>query len=288
MHAPRQHFRWLLVQSLPICFSALLSFAQTNRQPNPQSKFEPAALVSPLIGTANSGNTFPGAVLPFGMVAFSPEELLPAPGRGIPPGGYAYDATQVRGFSLTHLSGAGCSGSGDFLFMPVTADVKESPALDMRDPAYLSDLRHGNEHAAAGYYSVQLGNNVTVELSATERTGAARFTYPAGQPATLLIRSSDNESISTDSQVAIDPDRRTVTTLITKSSLSRTSTSLSLLMERGRTRPLSRKAIRPAGVRQSKAETRRMKAHRDAAPEPMSHLPTRRAMPSKCALESLM
>jgi predicted alpha-1,2-mannosidase len=210
MHAPRQHFRWLLVQSLPICFSALLSFAQTNLQPNPQSQFEPAALVNPLIGTANSGNTFPGAVLPFGMVAFSPEELLPAPGRGIPPGGYAYDATQVRGFSLTHLSGAGCSGSGDFLFMPVATEVTKSPALDMRDPAYLSDLRHGNEHAAAGYYGVQLGNNVTVELSATERTGAARFAYPAGQPATLLIRSSDNESISTDSQVAIDPDRRTV------------------------------------------------------------------------------
>ena len=34
----------------------------------------PAALVNPLIGTANGGNTFPGAVVPFGMVQFSPEE----------------------------------------------------------------------------------------------------------------------------------------------------------------------------------------------------------------------
>ena len=206
MQAPREHFRWLLLPALVICCGVVPGFAQPNPPPNP----DPAALVNPLIGTANSGNTFPGAVLPFGMVAFSPEELLPSPGRGVPPGGYAYNATQIRGFSLTHLSGAGCAGSGDFLFMPLTALVKESPALDIRDPAYLSELRHDNEHATAGYYSVQLGNNVQVELSATRRTGAARFTYPAGQTATLLIRSADNESISTDSHVTIDPQRHTV------------------------------------------------------------------------------
>lgn len=206
MPAPREHFRWWLLPALGAFCGVLPGSAQHNPQQNPG----PAALVNPLIGTANSGNTFPGAVLPFGMVAFSPEELLPGSGRGIPPGGYAYHATQVRGFSLTHLSGAGCAGSGDFLFMPLTADVKESPALDIRDPAYLSDLRHDNEHAAAGYYSVQLGNHVQVELSATPRTGAARFTYPAGQPATLLIRSSDNETFSTDSHVAIDPHQHTV------------------------------------------------------------------------------
>ena len=89
--------------------------------------------------------------------------------------------------------------------MPLAVDVNESPALDVRDPAYLSELRHENEHAEAGYYGVKLGNNVEVELSATQRTGAARFNYPAGQPATLLIRSADNETISTASQVTIDP-----------------------------------------------------------------------------------
>lgn len=206
MQPPREYFRWFLLPVLAISCFALRCLAQ----PSPQSEFEPAALVNPLIGTANSGNTFPGAVLPFGMVAFSPEELLPGPGRGVPPGGYAYSATQVRGFSLTHLSGAGCAGSGDFLFMPLTAAVKESPVRDVRDPAYLSELRHDSERAAAGYYSVQLENGVRVELSATPRTGAARFTFPAGQPATLLIRSADNETLSTDSHVSVDPKRRTV------------------------------------------------------------------------------
>lgn len=170
----------------------------------------PASWVNPLIGTANSGNTFPGAVLPFGMVAFSPEELRGDSGRGIPAGGYDYAANIVRGFSLTHLSGAGCAASGDFLFMPIAAEVRESPALDPRNPEYLSLFQHAGEDAAAGFYSVQLNNGVLVELTATPRTGAARFKFAPNQPATLLIRSSDNEAISTASQVSIDAPHQTV------------------------------------------------------------------------------
>ena len=104
--ARRERFGWLLLPVLSVCCIALPADAQ----PDPQANPGPAALVNPLIGTANSGNTFPGAVLPFGMVAFSPEELLPGPGRGIPPGGYAYSATQARGFSLTHHVGCGMRG----------------------------------------------------------------------------------------------------------------------------------------------------------------------------------
>jgi len=202
MRAPHRWLRRIQPLAWVIGCAAVAGLAQTHAGP--------AALVNPLIGTANSGNTFPGAVLPFGMVAFSPEEFLPGAERRIPAGGYAYDANEVRGFSLTHLSGAGCAGSGDFLFMPITAGVRESPALDIRDPEYVSGVRHEDEHAAAGYYSVRLKNGVLAELSATRRTGAARFTYPAGAAATLLIRSADNETLSTDSHVAIDPARRTV------------------------------------------------------------------------------
>ena len=35
---------------------------------------DPAALVNPLIGTTNGGNDYPGATLPLGMLAWSPEE----------------------------------------------------------------------------------------------------------------------------------------------------------------------------------------------------------------------
>ncbi len=53
---------------------------------------DPASEVNPFIGTTNGGNTYPGATMPFGMVAFSPEET-PLPGRAYPiaaPGGYEW------------------------------------------------------------------------------------------------------------------------------------------------------------------------------------------------------
>lgn len=169
-----------------------------------------ASFVDPLIGTAKEGHVFPGAVLPFGMLSWSPEELLPTGKHGFPAGGYAYAANQVRGFSLTHLSGAGCAASGDFLFMPITHGVVESPALSVKDPTYLSSLTHAREQAHAGFYGVQLQNGVLVELTATLRSGAGRFTWPHSAVATLLIRSSDNEADTTDSSVEIDPQQHTV------------------------------------------------------------------------------
>ena len=164
-----------------------------------------ASFVDPLIGTANEGYVFPGAVLPFGMVSWSPDELPPTGQHDSSPGGYTYAGKDVRGFSLTHLSGAGCGGSGDFIFMPITHGVVESPSLSVSDPAYLSDLSHDKEQARAGFYSVRLQNAVLVELTATLRTGVGRFTWPSGGDTTMLIRSSDNEVNSADSSVVIDP-----------------------------------------------------------------------------------
>jgi len=113
--------------------------------------------VDPLIGTANGGNTFPGAVVPFGMVQWSPETTRGDATRAAAPGGYAYDARRVRGFSLTHLSGTGCRGaSGDVPFMPHGGAVASSPAADLRDQVYAERFSHANETARAGSYRVVL------------------------------------------------------------------------------------------------------------------------------------
>src|SRR5215468_12270351 len=53
-----------------------------------------------------AGNTFPGAVAPFGMLEWSPDTL---PGTVNFAGGYTWSDSQLRGFSLTHLSGTGCA-----------------------------------------------------------------------------------------------------------------------------------------------------------------------------------
>jgi predicted alpha-1,2-mannosidase len=177
---------------------------------------DPAGLVNPLIGSANGGNTFPGAVAPFGMLAWSPEETRGDATRAAAPGGYQYSITRIRGFSLTHLSGTGCRGaSGDVPFMPYVGAVSSSPSADTKNAVFASDFSHDNEHASPGVYSVALASGVRVELSATPRTGAGRFTYPAGQPAAMLVRVSDSEVGSSDASVTIDRASRTITGSVT-------------------------------------------------------------------------
>ncbi|KGI78130.1 GH92 family glycosyl hydrolase [Oleiagrimonas soli] len=176
----------------------------------------PADAVHPLIGSRNGGNTFPGATLPFGMLQWSPENTRGHHVRTAAPGGYQYDATRIRGFSLTHLSGTGCAGaSGDVPFMPITVPVTTSPSADAKDARYASDFRHADETARAGDYRVKLANGVAVELAAAPRSGIARFRFPAGKPANLLIRVSDSEVGSSDAQAKIDPRTRTVSGSVT-------------------------------------------------------------------------
>ncbi len=177
-----------------------------------------AAEVNPFIGTTNGGNTFPGATLPFGMVAFSPEQT-PIPGRRYPiaaPGGYEWRVTGIKGFSLTHLSGTGCTGaSGDIPIMPFTGAIEMSPAADVAFNMFSSLFSHADEEASPGWYRVKLNSGVNVELSATLRTGHARFTFPAGKPANVLIRTSDSEIGSTDARVRVDAARGEVTGSVT-------------------------------------------------------------------------
>src|SRR5579863_3227485 len=140
-----------------------------------------SAFVNPLIGTQPvsvpyfpkpvGGYTFPGADVPFGAVQFSPDTT------SAPPGGYSYNDTKINGFSLTHLSGAGCSIYHDVPFMPYVGAINTSP--DSNVSAYGSNFSHSGEVAHPGYYAVQLGSpsNVKAELAVTQRTGFGQFTY---------------------------------------------------------------------------------------------------------------
>ncbi|MER5597668.1 GH92 family glycosyl hydrolase [Streptomyces sp. NPDC002265] len=177
---------------------------------------DPTPYVDPLIGTRNGGDVFPGAVTPFGMFSFSPENTRGDATRTAAPGGYQYDATRIRGFSLTHMSGTGCAGgSGDIPFFPYAGEVTSSPASDTKDAVYASDFSHADETAGPGHYRVGLASGVTADLTATARTGSARFDYPAGKPASLLVRTANSEVGSTDSTVEIDPVTRTVSGSVT-------------------------------------------------------------------------
>lgn len=176
----------------------------------------PTALTSyvdPLIGSANGGNTYPGAVRPFGMLSWSPTSTAGDQTSTAASNGYSYDTTRVRGFALTHVNGAGCQpgAAGDVPVMPFPGRMTVSPTADTTDAVYASDFSHADEHATPGRYRVGLQNGTTVDLAATTHAGVGRFTFPADQPAQLLFRTSNSLNGSESAHVEIDRRRRTVT-----------------------------------------------------------------------------
>jgi len=182
----------------------------------PEIVTDPASFVNPFIGTTNRGNTYPGAVTPFGMLAWSPQTSRGNQFATPAPGGYQYTATMIRGFSLTHLSGVGCSGAnGDIPIMPHVGEVDSSPTADLTDAKYASTFSHANEIAQPGYYKVGLDSGAAVEVATTPRTGSGLFTFPADKPASVLFRTSSSETGSTGATVTIDAATSTVTGSVT-------------------------------------------------------------------------
>lgn len=137
-------------------------------------------LVNPFIGTDFTGNTYPGAQVPFGMVQLSPDNGLPGWDRIA---GYFYPDSTIAGFSHTHLSGTGAGDLYDISFMPVTLPYNEA-----EQPLGIhSKFSHEKESAYAGYYQVFLQDyKINVELTATERCGIQRYTFPKAESAIFL------------------------------------------------------------------------------------------------------
>ena len=169
----------------PIVLAAILSSFVA-----PVVAADHADAVDPHIGTGGDGHTFPGATVPFGMVQLSPDTAMPDFKHAYKwAAGYQYSDSSILGFSHTHFSGSGHSDLGDVLVMPISGEVRLEPG----DPAkpgsgYRSRYSHDSEVEQAGYYAVTLGDyGVRAELTAGRRTGWHRYTFPAGQPAHVLL-----------------------------------------------------------------------------------------------------
>jgi predicted alpha-1,2-mannosidase len=171
------------------------------------STFDLAGNVNSFTGTGaqkalpaaySGGETFPGADMPFGMVQWSPDTVSRAYS------GYKYSDNRIRGFSLTHLSGAGCYAFGDLPFMPVASVITDSPAVD--PTRYTATFSHANETAYPGFYRVGMDNGVTAELTVTQRSGAGRFTYPSGQSASMLLNLAGSLTTVTGAQATLGSD----------------------------------------------------------------------------------
>ncbi|HJQ31634.1 MAG TPA: GH92 family glycosyl hydrolase [Pyrinomonadaceae bacterium] len=156
--------------------------------------------VNTFVGTDNDGNTFPGAAVPFGMLQWSPDTTAG--------GWYKYNDAKVRGFSLTHFSGAGCPAYADVPFLPTVSEIKTSPGSNWTD--YAAAFSHANEQAAPGYYGVELDSGVKVELTATARTGFGVFNFPTTSQGHILINAGGSATGDSDSSVEIVGDREVV------------------------------------------------------------------------------
>jgi len=149
-----------------------------------------ASAVDPRVGTGGDGHTYPGATVPFGMVQLSPDTAMPDFKHAYKwAAGYQYNDPTIMGFSHTHFSGSGHSDLGDVLVMPIAGDVKLDPG-DATHPGsgYRSRFSHDTEVEQAGYYAVTLADyGVRAELTAGQRVGWHRYTFPTGKPAHVLL-----------------------------------------------------------------------------------------------------
>ena len=181
---------WIL---LLFSFSACVS-----QQPDAETECYATEYVNPFIGTDFTGNTYPGAQAPFGMVQLSPDNGLPGWDRI---SGYFYPDSTIAGFSHTHLSGTGAGDLYDISFMPVALPYKEADA-----PLGIHSLfSHDEETASAGYYQVRLKDyDINVELTATERCGIQRYTFPEADAAIFLnLRKAMNWDFTNDTRIEV-------------------------------------------------------------------------------------
>jgi len=145
-----------------------------------------AAYVNPFIGTGGHGHTFPGAVVPNGMIQPSPDTRIDGWDAS---SGYYYADSTINGFSHTHVSGTGCADYGDILLMPTVGKQTYNPQdYASQTLPYASEFSHQNETAEPGYYSVFLDRyKVKAELTATKRAALHRYTFPASDEAGFIL-----------------------------------------------------------------------------------------------------
>ena len=145
-----------------------------------------AALVNPKIGSGGHGHVFVGANVPFGMTQVGPTSISQEWDWC---SGYHDSENSVIGFSHTHLSGTGCGDLFDITLMPVTGEVTYGRGrLGDYSTGFWSEADRTREVVEPGYYSVPLKRyNIVAEMTATERGGLHRYTFPASDQAAIIL-----------------------------------------------------------------------------------------------------
>lgn len=165
-----------------ICASTILTLVSCTEA---NKRSGPVDFVNPFIGTGGHGHTFPGATRPFGMVQLSPDTRLEG-WDGC--SGYHYTDSIVYGFSHTHLSGTGVADYCDVLLKPCNGEAFFNNGYKTSvDSGYASYFSKNSEVAEAGYYSVNLAEEIKIELTTTERAGFHRYVFENADNAQVIL-----------------------------------------------------------------------------------------------------
>jgi predicted alpha-1,2-mannosidase len=142
--------------------------------------------VNNFVGTGGHGHTHPAAAVPFGVVQIGPDTFNEGWDWC---SGYHYSDSSIMGFSHTHLSGTGVGDMMDVMVMPMTGELRTEPGTrEKPGSGYRSRFSHSKESATPGYYSVMLDDyGIKAELTATERAGFHRYTFPKNEQSHILI-----------------------------------------------------------------------------------------------------
>jgi hypothetical protein len=134
-----------------------------------------------MVGTGGFGHCFPAAALPFGAVQLGPDT---GDHDWDHCSGYHYKDDAILGFSHTHLSGTGIGDMQDFRVMPGYSSDHNNAAPEAA--AFARTFSHAQEHAEPGYYRVKLDSGISAEMTATDRAGMHRYTFPNAGACLLL------------------------------------------------------------------------------------------------------
>lgn len=192
--------RLLISAALLLTVLAAISFESCQRA---SASTDYASYVDPFIGTGGHGHTFPGAVVPNGMIQPSPDTRIDGWDAC---SGYYYADSLINGFSHTHVSGTGCADYGDILIMPtVGAQIIDNQVDTLQNLPYASGFSHANEIAEPGYYSVKLDRyNVKAEITSSKRVALHRFTFPATDDAGMIVDMDYSIQHQTNTEMVLD------------------------------------------------------------------------------------
>lgn len=166
-------------------------------------------LATPLIGTQNGGNVFAGASLPYGMakaVSDTAEQNT---------GGFAYDLSNITGFSAQHDSGTGGEPSQGMFPLSVQPWCRDDKLENCQWGSKYEravNYRGGTVKAQPGYFSIGIKDGIDVETTVTEHAALWNFRFTSNVSThgnvlspLMLVDLTDLQDSRQNASVKVDP-----------------------------------------------------------------------------------